>query len=254
MATAEKRWKDYEVTVNGLTQQVRYNEDTVEKLFLPFLEKLMNLQGETGRRIVAFLAAPPAVGKTTLAQFLETLSKEHPELEDVRAVGMDGFHYPADYLEEHTVTRDGEVLPMKSVKGAPETFDVDQLQLKIREARKEASLWPAYDRKIHDVVPEVEHVDAKIILVEGNWLLLKDSNWLNVRVFADYSVLIRTEPELLKERLINRKIQGGLSREEAESFYEKSDRRNVERVLQDSGSADEIWMMEDDGDFHFIEQ
>ncbi len=250
----EKRWKDYDMVVNGLPQQVRYNEQTVEDVFLPFLRRLTDLRGHMGRRIIAFLAAPPAVGKTTLAQFLEQLSRERQDVLEVKAVGMDGFHYPADYLASHSVLRDGEVVAMQSIKGAPETFDVGEMQSKIQAVRRKETMWPVYDRQIHDVVPEAEQVDAEIILLEGNWLLLKDERWTNVRVFADYSVLIRSEPELLKDRLIQRKVQGGKSRQDAEAFYENSDKHNVERVLQDSGASDEVWMMLDDGDFELAEQ
>lgn len=244
-----KNWKSYEMTITGLTQQVRYNEDTVKNLFLPFLRELSALQGIVERRIVVFLAAPPATGKSTLAQFLEHLSKEDPMLTNIRAVGMDGFHYPNDYLESHYTLIDGESVPMKSIKGAPETFDVDGLQAKLRAVRRAETKWPVYDRRIHDVRPNVETVDADIILVEGNWLLLKDSRWTDIRILADYSVFIEASPELLKARLIERKIQGGLSPEEAAAFYEASDRRNVERTLKDSGAADEVWIMQEDGDF-----
>lgn len=244
-----KNWKTYDMTVNGLPQQVKYNEDTVKNLFLPFLRELSSLQGTTERRIVAFLAAPPATGKTTLAQFLEHLSKEEPMLTNIRAVGMDGFHFPNEYLESHYAMVNDETVPLKSIKGAPETFDVDGLLAKLRSARRTETKWPVYDRRIHDVSPNGETVDADIILVEGNWLLLKDSHWTNIRILADYSVFIEASPELLKDRLINRKIQGGLSPEEAAAFYETSDRRNVERVLNDSGIADEVWTMQEDGDF-----
>ena len=244
-----KNWKTYDMTVNGLPQQVKYNEDTVKNLFIPLLRELSSLQGTTERRIVAFLAAPPATGKTTLAQFLEHLSKEDPMLTNIRAVGMDGFHYPSDYLESHYTLIDGESVPMKSIKGAPETFDVDGLQAKLRAVRRAEAKWPVYDRRIHDVRPNAETVDADIILVEGNWLLLKDSRWTDIRILADYSVFIEASPELLKDRLIERKIQGGLSPEKATAFYESSDRRNVERALKDSGTADEIWVMQEDGDF-----
>ena len=245
----KKNWKTYEMTVNGLPQQVKYNEDTVEQMFLPFLSELASLHATAERKIVAFIAAPPATGKSTLAQFLEHLSKEDPSLTRIQAVGMDGFHYPNDYLETHVALRDGETIPLKSIKGAPETFDVDGLQAKLRAVRRAEAKWPIYDRQIHDVVPNVETVDAKIILVEGNWLLLKDPHWTNIRILADYSVFIKAEPELLKERLIQRKVQGGLSREEAEAFYENSDRQNVELALQESGMADEVWEMQEDGDF-----
>ena len=57
----EKRWRDYEMTVNGLPQKIRYNADTVEGLFLPLLHRLTELQKHENRRILAFLAAPPAL-------------------------------------------------------------------------------------------------------------------------------------------------------------------------------------------------
>ena len=126
---------------------------------------------------------------------------------------------------------------------------MDGLQAKLRAVRRAETKWPVYDRRIHDVRPNVETVDADIILVEGNWLLLKDSRWTDIRILADYSVFIEASPELLKARLIERKIQGGLSPEEAAAFYEASDRRNVERTLKDSGAADEVWIMQEDGDF-----
>ena len=39
------------------------------------------------------MAAPPAVGKTTLCEFLEYLSKQDQEFIDIQALGLDGFHY-----------------------------------------------------------------------------------------------------------------------------------------------------------------
>ncbi len=73
-------------------------------------------------------------------------------------------------------------------------------------------------------------VNGNILLVEGNWLLLD-------------------ELELLKKRLIQRKIQGGLSEEEAVRFYETSDRLNVERIVGHTVPANEEWQMLEDRDF-----
>ena len=126
---------------------------------------------------------------------------------------------------------------------------MEGLQAKLRAVKRAETKWPVYDRQLHDVIPDAESVDADIILLEGNWLLLKDPRWTDIRIFADYSILIEAKPELLKERLIRRKVQGGIPQEEAEAFYESSDRRNVELVLQESGTADEVWTMQEDGDF-----
>ena len=68
-------------------------------------------------------------------------------------------------------------------------------------------------------------------------------------MLSDYSVFIDAEPELLRERLINRKVAGGKSREEAERFFDFSDSKNIERVLKNSARADETWKLLSDGDY-----
>ena len=93
-----KIWRDYELTVNGLAQRVRYNRATVDNLFIPLLEKLAGIYRKTNRRTILFLVAPPATGKSTLTLFLEKLSRERDDLIPVQAVGMDGFHYHADWV------------------------------------------------------------------------------------------------------------------------------------------------------------
>ena len=50
------------------------------------------------KRQIVFMAAPPAVGKTTLCEFLEYLSKQDQEFTDIQALGLDGFHYHSDYI------------------------------------------------------------------------------------------------------------------------------------------------------------
>ena len=237
------------MTVNGLPQEIRYNEETVEGLFLPLLHRLTALQVEKGGRILAFLAAPPATGKSTLLLFLEQFARQHDELTRVQALGMDGFHHPNRYLETHSILRDGMEIPLKNIKGAPETFDVAYLAEKLAAAKAGAASFPVYDRRIHDPRPDALKVDAAILLIEGNWLLLDEEPWRNLRALADYSVRIDAAPELLRERLIGRKVQGGLSEAEARAFYEASDAANVLRFAAHAGAADEVWRMEEDGDF-----
>lgn len=246
---AEKNWITYETEINGLKQEVKFSAEAVEKVFKPFLRKLGELHAMMDRKIVAYIAAPPGAGKTALAQFLEKISREEKFIMPVRALGLDGFHHTAEYLQKNKIEIDGKEILLNDIKGAPETFDVDNLQFKLREVRQEGTNWNIYDRKIHDVVHNVLSVEDEIILLEGNYLLLKDSHWTNIRVLADYTVFIKAAPELLKERLISRKIQGGLSREDAEKFYFDSDSKNVERVLKNSSAANETWQLLEDGDF-----
>ena len=245
----EKEWHTYEMMVNGLPQKIRYNADTVEGLFLPLLRRLRELQRRSGRRCIVFLAAPPATGKSTLAQFLAQLSRTEECLPPVQALGMDGFHYPNRYLAAHTILRDGEEIPLTSIKGAPETFDVPALAAKLSAAREERVTFPVYDRRIHDVVPDAVTADAPILLVEGNWLLLDEEPWHVLCPLADYTLRIDVPPELLRGRLIARKVQGGSTAEDAVAFYEASDAPNILRFAAHVGAADEIWRMTADGDF-----
>ena len=245
-----KNFLTYNVEIDGSRREVSFNTETVEEIFMPFLHELTDLKMTLDRKVIAYLVAPPGAGKTTLAAFLEKLSRERSnEVDKIRALSMDGFHYTAAYMNVTTIERDGEPVLMREVKGAPETFDIDLLVEKIREARQEGTNWNVYDRRIHDVLPDYWSVEDDIILLEGNYLLLKEAGWTNVRVLADYSVFIEAEPSLLRERLINRHIEGGKSREAAEAFYTFSDARNIERVRNNSARADETWRLLPDGDF-----
>ena len=246
----EKIFQTYNMEVNGLTQEVRFSAAAVEEIFMPLLHELTDLKLMLDRKVVAYLVAPPGAGKSTLAKFLEQLSRERSnEVDKIRALSMDGYHYTAAYMKITQIERDGQKIFMKDVKGAPETFDIDLLVEKIREVRSEGTNWNIYDRKIHDVLPDFWSVEDDILLIEGNYLLLKEPGWTNVRVLGDYSVFIDAQPQILRERLINRKVLGGKSREDAEKFFDFSDSKNIERVLKNSARADEIWTLLPDGDY-----
>lgn len=246
---SEKVWRTCRLMINGLAHKVQYNQATIDNLFLPFLRRMSKMQQKLGRRMIIFLAAPPGVGKSTLTLMLERLSNTDEELVPLQALGLDGFHYPNTYLNTHSVEREGKLIPMSSIKGSPETFSVDKLIGKLTDIRKNDVRWPIYDRSIHDIVEEIVTVRKNLIILEGNWLLLGEDRWQNVRSFADYSLFISAEPADLKERLIRRKMAGGSTMEAAKKFYQKSDKLNVERCLKKSWPADETWHMLPDGDY-----
>lgn len=244
-----KEWKEYLIKVNGFEMKAVYNEETIREVFLPLLKHLHELQKQKNERLIVFMAAPPAVGKTTLSQFLEYLSKEEQELTEIQALGLDGFHYHSDYINSHDAVVFGETVPMKQVKGCPETYDTAKVRKKLEKIKTEDILWPIYDRNLHDVVEDQIKVTKDIILIEGNWLLLKQEPWRSMQQYADYKILILAEEEMLKERLVSRKEKGGSSREEAEAWYHNSDSKNVTRVLRDSLQGDLLLKVEEDNDY-----
>ena len=240
--------REFDLLINGFEVQAQYSEQTVQGTLLPILRKLTQLRRAKGRRVIAYLAAPPAAGKSTLAASLERLSRECGDLEPIQAVGIDGFHYHQEYILAHTVIRDGAELPMKDVKGCPETYDVQKLKRAILALREGVVRWPYYDRRLHDVVEDVTELCEGIILLEGNWLLLRQGGWADLMTYCDYSILLRAEEPLLRERLIGRKMRGGLSRDAAERFYETGDGPNVARCLTHSARGNLNLQLTTEGD------
>ena len=180
---------------------------------------------------------------------MEHLSRTESGLEPLQAVGLDGFHYHADYIAMHTVSVGDREVPMKQVKGAPETYDIEKLIHTLQAMRADDVRWPLYDRNLHDVVEDAVEVTAGIVLVEGNWLLSSEGVWARVAEMCDDSIFIEADPDHLRGRLIARKMRGGLTLEAAEEFYERSDRANILRLMANHCEAGQIWSMTEDGTF-----
>lgn len=214
------------VTVNGLEIEVDVDTHLVDEILLPRLTALA--ERSAGERQFVFLAAPPGAGKSTLAAVLERRATSL----DLATIGLDGFHLPTARLAaEPSPDGTGRLL---DVKGAPETFDVAELRRHLRTAKHTDMLWPTYDRNLHDVVPASKEISAGIVLVEGNWLLLDEPGWDDLSDHSSLNVFVSADRSLLEERLIERKVRGGMDRAAATAFYERSDGPNVDRVLQNT--------------------
>ncbi|POP46221.1 nucleoside/nucleotide kinase family protein [Superficieibacter electus] len=229
--------------VNGLQTEVDYAESDIETVHKPLLRRLENIRSTSPYpRTIIFLSAPPGTGKSTLTTFWETLSREDPTLLALQTLPMDGFHHYNRWLDE---------TGLRPFKGAPETFDVEKLAQNLRQIREGEGCWPQYDRQKHDPEEAAIQVTAPIVIVEGNWLLLDDERWHALREFCDFSIFIKAPPDVLRQRLIHRKIAGGLSAQEAQAFYLRTDGPNVERVLTGSLPADLTLEMTPEGGYRY---
>lgn len=238
------------MVVDGVETQAQVDGRLVEETLLPALSA-MATRPRSRRRAFAFLIGPPGVGKSTLAAAVaHSARRGQPEPLEVAALGIDGFHHPNAYLSTHHLRTDTGSVRLSAVKGAPETFDVASLTQHVQAlAAGRDVVWPTYDRSIHDVVPGTEPVSAGVVLLEGNWLLLDEPGWRDLATYADYVIYLTADPELLRERLIRRKVRGGLSPAAAADFYESSDRLNVERVIaaSDLSKVDLVLNVQADG-------
>lgn len=241
----------YQTTINGLPVTAQYSEASIETIYLPLLNHLTRLQKEKHRRILVMLAAPPAAGKSTTADFLEHLSQTTEGLTPITVIGMDGFHRYQDYLLTHTIMRDGKEITMVDVKGTPETFDLPKLTHAInRVAAGDICGWPTYDRTLHNPTEDAIQVTGDIVLLEGNYLLLDQPGWRDLKQYADYTIRIDAVEEDLKNRLVERKLATGVAREKAEAFVEFSDLYNARLVLTGSMPADLILTMDAAGEYY----
>ncbi|MFS7219307.1 nucleoside/nucleotide kinase family protein [Rahnella inusitata] len=217
------------LTINGLTTQACFPRNDIDQLHLPLLQHFSALQRQQNRPLIVFLVAPPGTGKSTLSAFWQKLSCEMPELVPLQTLPMDGFHHRNDWLDAHG---------LRQRKGTPETFDLAKLRDALLVLREPGSRWPEYSRTLHEPVEEAISVTAPVLIVEGNWLLLNEPGWASLSALCDVSIFIEADPDILHRRLVERKIRGGLSPQQAEDFYAMTDGPNVMRVLEHSQLAD----------------
>ncbi len=237
--------RTYSVNINGINVDAEYTEDNINGIFIPLLKKLTDLYRKKKKRILVFLAAPPGAGKSTLASFFQTLASEEEDLEDIQAIGMDGFHRRQEYLLSHAILRDGREVSMVDVKGTPETFDLEKLETAIKRVSSgEVCGWPVYDRLLHNPVEDAIRVDGNIVLLEGNYLLLDTDGWSRLSSYADHTIRIDAGEDMIRERLISRRIASGHSADEAEGFVEFSDMYNARLCLDHSKKADLVLMLD----------
>jgi pantothenate kinase len=169
------------------------------------------------RRVAVGIAGGPGVGKSTIAtELVAALNNETRGL--AAYVPMDGFHMKHAKLVALGTDRD---------KGMPHTFEgaafADFLE-RLKNADGPAS-GPGYSRKIEDVVEDAFTVaaDARLLVVEGNYLLLATAPWWRVRPLLDVAVFIDLPRDLVRARLMKRHGEEGL-------FTEERNREHVERV------------------------
>ena len=148
---------------------------------------------------------------------------------------MDGFHLANETLEARGLL---------AVKGAPETFDVDGFVRMLERVRDGAAtvLWPAFDRSREETVPDAIAIasSTKLVVVEGNYLLLDQPGWRDVRPLLDEVWYMDVPTAVLRERLVARATSGRRTPAEAIEHVDGSDLVNARLVEGTKGAADRV--------------
>jgi pantothenate kinase len=227
--------------------ELNISRKELETVHLPLLKEMMRKAAAKTRRYVVFLVGPPGSGKTTIGTLWETLAREYDLHVLVQTLPMDGFHFPNAVLDARTILRDGESISLRKIKGAPESFDLIMITRSLRALCSSREFaWPKYDRQIHDPVPDaILVIPEGIIIVEGNYLLLDEPGWQDLKPMADLTIFIECDEVLVRESVLTRAKRGGRSDKSAVQHYEFSDRPNWKRVMGHRLESDVVLRVED---------
>lgn len=192
-------------------------------------ERVQALLQQGGRRILGIAAAPGA-GKSTLA---DALAAAFPA--EVQVVPMDGFHLANAELRR---------LARAQRKGAPDTFDaagyVQLLQRLRMQGAGEVVYAPLFYRTLEEAVAGALAIlpTTRVVVTEGNYLLMDDGPWAGVRALLDEAWYLDTDDRLRRERLLARHMLFGRSRDQALQWIEQTDEPNARRIAATRGRAD----------------
>jgi pantothenate kinase len=203
-----------------------------------------------GGRVIVGIVGLPGAGKSTLAEALVSelmtwraeWTDRLPDASDpdrpwigshVAHVPMDGYH-----LADVELSRLGSA----DRKGAPDTFDAAgyaALLQRLREA--DDDVWaPAFDRTIEQPIAGSIPVlqCARVVITEGNYLLLDGASWERARSFLDTVWFYDLDDDVRRQRLVNRHIRFGKSPDDAVTWVNDVDQRNADLIAPTRSKAD----------------
>jgi pantothenate kinase len=188
----------------------------------------------SGQRKILGIAAAPGAGKSTLADLLlQALGAQ------VQIVPMDGFHLANSTLQQ---------LGRTARKGAPDTFDaagyVNLLHRLKNQPAGETIYAPDYRRSLKEGIAGAIAIEAStpLIITEGNYLLMDDGGWGGVRGVLDEVWYLDLDTTVRQQRLLERHMRFGRSREAALAWIDTTDEPNAQRIERTRHRAD--WVVQ----------
>ncbi|XP_021770256.1 putative uridine kinase C227.14 [Chenopodium quinoa] len=200
-------------------------------------------------KYIVGLAGPPGAGKSTVAhEVAQRINKAWPQKSpsmdeqvgspDVAIVlPMDGFHL---YRSELDAMEDPKEAHAR--RGAPWTFDPAKLLKCLQTLRSQGSVCaPSFDHGVGDPIKDDIFVSLqhKVVIVEGNYLLLDEKVWKDISSMFDEKWFIDVNLDTSMQRVLKRHMsKSGRSYDEAKWRIDYNDRPNAEMIMKSKKNAD----------------
>lgn len=188
------------------------------------LETRLDALALPGRRMLVAIAGAPGSGKSTLAETLAARLDQPGRR--VAAMPMDGFHYDDAVLNAAGI---------RAEKGAPHTFDFDGFKAmleRLKTGGRDVAI-PVFHRRTETAhnAARIIAADTALIIIEGNYLLLGEDPWRNLKPLFDVTVFAEVSEAELGRRLTQRWLGFGFSPEDAQARAFGHDMDNGRRII-----------------------
>lgn len=184
-------------------------------------------------RLIVGIFGSPGSGKST---FSGNLNRELNKIDGLmsKVVPMDGFHFDNKILADRN---------MLQFKGSPETFDTNgfiSLLAKLQQQPENDYVIPIFDRELDLSRASARLIEksTNILLIEGNYLMLNQAPWNRLQMFFDLTIKIESDRRILKDRLLKRWLDLGISKDQASEKIKQNDLPNSDLVENLSMPAD----------------